>query len=267
MSDAAAAHAQRPTVFTIPTHRSFADSLAAGLIARFGADPLGLAAGRILLPNNRAVRTVTEAFVRASGAGLLLPRLFPIGDAEIDERIGGALEPLDDREAVPPAIEPLRRLLDLAKLVRRPGESTAEALRLAREVARTMDAMTIEEVGLAELAEAASDAPELAAHWQSALARLEAVLREWPEVLKARGLIELTERRNRLLRGLAQRPQWPTCWPELRECRKDLWCFPASAWLGPCPTRNGKRSVRTQAGAGRRAIPSSISSSFLNAWG
>src|SRR3982750_1068768 len=95
--------AARPAVFTIPAHRSFSDSLAAGLIQRFGKDPLGLARGRILLPNNRAVRTVTEAFVRASGSGLLLPRLIPIGDPELDERIGGALDQADDGAAVPPA--------------------------------------------------------------------------------------------------------------------------------------------------------------------
>ena len=64
-----------PAVFNIPSHRSFADALVAGLIARFGRDPMALARGRILLPNNRAVRTVTEAFVRASGGGLVLPRL------------------------------------------------------------------------------------------------------------------------------------------------------------------------------------------------
>src|SRR3954465_887940 len=106
----------RPAVFTIPSHRSFADALAAGLIERFGKDPLGLARGRILLPNNRAVRTVTEAFVRASGNGLLLPRLVPVGDPELDERIGGALDAIDS-DPVPPAIEPTERLLKLASLV------------------------------------------------------------------------------------------------------------------------------------------------------
>src|SRR6185503_9819128 len=108
----------RVAVFTIPSHRSFADALAAGLIQRFGSDPLSLATGRILLPNNRAVRTVTEAFVRASGSGLLLPRLIPIGDPELDERIGGALDPADGQDTVPPAIDPLERLLKLADIVR-----------------------------------------------------------------------------------------------------------------------------------------------------
>src|SRR3982751_1927361 len=115
------AAAVRPAVFTIPAHRSFADALAAGLIQRFGKDPLGLARGRILLPNNRAVRTMTEAFVRASGAGLLLPRLIPIGDPELDDRIGGALEPLD--ETIPPPIDRLARALTLTSLLAGGGGS------------------------------------------------------------------------------------------------------------------------------------------------
>src|SRR3954463_6351820 len=107
---------ERLSVYSIPVHRSFADALVAGLIARFGGEPLGLARGRILLPNNRAVRTVTDAFVRASGSGLLLPRLIPIGGPEPHDRLGGALEPADPAETLPPAIEPLARLLKLASI-------------------------------------------------------------------------------------------------------------------------------------------------------
>ena len=85
----------RPAVYPIPAHRSFADALAAGLISAVGRDPLALARGRILLPNNRAVRTVTEAFVRASDGGLVLPRLIADRRPRLGERIGGALDPLD----------------------------------------------------------------------------------------------------------------------------------------------------------------------------
>ena len=148
---------ERPAVFTIPAHRSFADALAAGLIQRFGKDPLGLARGRILLPNNRAVRAVTEAFVRASGSGLLLPRLIPIGDPELDERIGGALEPLDDAEPIPPAIDPLQRLLTLAELVRGEGGGSTEALHLAQDLARTLDLLLVEEVDPRRLADAGAE--------------------------------------------------------------------------------------------------------------
>ena len=55
--------AERPSVYTVPAHRSFADALVAGLMARFGRDPLELARGRILLPNNRAVRALTDGRV------------------------------------------------------------------------------------------------------------------------------------------------------------------------------------------------------------
>ena len=53
--------------------------------------PLRLANGRILLPNNRAVRTMTEAFVRVSGGGLVLPKLIAIGD-----RLGVQIERISD---------------------------------------------------------------------------------------------------------------------------------------------------------------------------
>lgn len=194
----------RPAVFTIPAHRSFADALAVGLIQRFGTDRLGLARGRVLLPNNRAVRTVTEAFVRASGTGLLLPRLIPIGDPELDDRIGGALDPLGG-EPIPPAIDPLERLLLLAELVRGESTSGAEALRLARELARTLDALIVERIDPRQLTEAAADAPELAQHWQVSLERLRAIVEQWPRRVRQLGRLDLAERRNLLLARMAQR--------------------------------------------------------------
>ena len=63
------AEPRRPRLHTIPAHRGFADALVAGLMRRTGGDPLTLAQGMILLPTNRGVRAVTEAFVRASGGG------------------------------------------------------------------------------------------------------------------------------------------------------------------------------------------------------
>ncbi len=196
---------RNPLVYSIPAHRSFADSLAVGLIAALGRDPLALARGRILLPNNRAVRTVTEAFVRASDGGLVLPRLIAVGDPDLGERIGGALDPLDLAEEIPPAIDPLERQLLLARLIRSEGESAAEAMRLAVELARTMDALAIEEIPASRLAEAVTETAELAGHWLRSIDRFRAVLDRWPSLLAERGMIDLTDRRNRLLRALAQR--------------------------------------------------------------
>src|SRR5688500_1840774 len=200
MPDGVAGH---PTVYTIPGHRSFADALATGLIRRFGTGPLELAQGRILLPNNRAVRTVTEAFVRASGGGLLLPRLVPIGDPELDERVGGMLDPIEDGAPIPRAVEPLERLFALAELVRSESGSSAEALRLAQDLGRTLDSLLIEEVDARRLAEAVDEGSELARHWQVSLDRLRAIIDLWPRKLAELGAIDLADPRNRVLRRLA----------------------------------------------------------------
>ena len=196
-----------PDVFTIPPHRAFADALAAGLIARFGKEKTGLAQGIVLVPNNRAVRAIQDAFVRRSGGGLLLPRLVPVGDPELDERIGGMLEPLEAGQApVPPAIEPELRLMLLARLVQAHlGVDAAEALRLAGELARTLDQLLIEEIEPARLGDFAADLPELSLHWQKSLDQLRLILLDWPELLRDRGVIDLADRRNRLLRAVARR--------------------------------------------------------------
>src|SRR3954465_15686971 len=103
---------------------------------------MGLARGIVLVPNNRAARAIADAFVRRSDGGLLLPRLIPVGDPELDERAGGALEPGGGGrrgpragEALPPATAPVERLFLLARLVQQQMEDVdaAEALRLAED--------------------------------------------------------------------------------------------------------------------------------------
>jgi ATP-dependent helicase/nuclease subunit B len=196
-----------PNVFTIPPHRAFADALAAGLIALYGKEKTGLAQGLVLVPNNRAARAISDAFVRRSAGGLLLPRLVPIGEPELDERVGGALEPLGGADTVPPAIEPIERLFLLAGLVERhmPETDPAEALRLAEDLARTLDQLLVEEIRPERLRAFAAERPDLSLHWQASLDRLTVILDQWPRLLAARGRIDLADRRNRLLSALAER--------------------------------------------------------------
>ena len=192
----------RVNVFTIPANRSFSDALATGLIARFGKDPLGLARGRILLPNNRAVRAVTDAFVRASGNGLLLPRLIPVGDVDLGERIGGALDPITDEDGLA-VVEPTERTLRLASLVGAKG--AAEALRLAADLARTLDSLLVEEVEPGRLRTAVAESDDLARHWDKSLERLQLIYENWPEVLRDAGAQDLAARRNQVLHARERR--------------------------------------------------------------
>ena len=192
-----------PALFTVPAHRPFADALAAGLIAQTMGDRLALARGLVLVPNNRAARAISDAFVRRAEHGLLLPRLVAIGDLELGDGPGYALDPAD-AEPVPPAVDPMVRRMVLARLVSeeraRIGEpvDAAEAVRLAQALARTLDQMMVEERPIRALAELEVEA-DLSEHWQRALGVLGAVLTRWPGELQAMGRIDQAARRNRLL--------------------------------------------------------------------
>ena len=120
------------------------------------------------------MRALTEAFVRASDGGLLLPRLIPVGDPELDERIGGALDRIDDDGTpVPAAIEPLERLLRLGSTIK--GEGSANAVRLATDLARALDALLIEKVDPTQLREAIAESDEVAGHWRKSLEKLQLI--------------------------------------------------------------------------------------------
>ncbi len=196
-----------PAVYTIAPHRAFADALAGGLLRRHAGDPLALARGLVLVPNGRAARAISDAFVRRAADGLLLPRLVPVGD--LDEEAGAALDPIGGDD-IPPAIDPMARRMILARLVgqerARAGHpvDAAEAVRLAGELARTLDQLLVEEIAPSALAELAV-APELSIHWQKSLDVLRIVLERWPGELRALGRIDRIERQNRLLRAIARR--------------------------------------------------------------
>lgn len=197
-------------LYTIPPHRAFADALAIGLIRRFGSDPMRLARGLVLVPNNRAKRAIQEAFVRASGGGLLLPRLVAVGDPELDEAVFDAAA---DPDPVPPAVDPLQRQLILARLIQEAGApvDAAEAVRLAGELANTLDQLLIEEVSPQRLREL-DLGPELSAHWERSLRLFEVVLDRWPRELARLGRIDLADRRRRLVDRVARR--WRDTPPE-----------------------------------------------------
>lgn len=204
---------ERLHLYTIPPHRAFADALAIGLIRRFGGDPMRLARGLVLLPNNRARRAIQDAFVRASGGGLLLPRLVAIGDPELDETVGAVFDPADDSDPVPPAVAPLQRRMILARLIGEAGApvDAAEAVRLAGDLARTLDQLLVEEVPPRRLREL-DLGQELSAHWERSLKLFEVVLDRWPRELEKLGRIDLAERRRMLLGKVARR--WKAAPPE-----------------------------------------------------
>ncbi len=200
-----------PKVFTIPVHRNFADALVNGLMAQFGRDRMTLARGMILVPNNRAVRAISDAFVRRAEPGLLLPRLVAVGDVGGPEGLGAMAVALDPAggEPVPAAVEPMVRRFAMARLVQqaraemRNPVDAAGALRLGTELATTLDTLRAEDIDPKALGSLDVGA-DLSIHWQKSLDLVAILLDRWPGELARLGRIDLVERRNILLRRQAK---------------------------------------------------------------
>ncbi|MCP4330416.1 MAG: double-strand break repair protein AddB [Alphaproteobacteria bacterium] len=209
-----------PAVYTIPPWCSFADALARGLLADTAGHPERLADTVVLVPTRRAVRALSEAFLRQSaGRPTLLPRLSAIGDVEEDALW---LEPADLHEdialEVPPAIGDLQRRLLLSRLIgaeqkglkkARQGGTTGhrpltadQGARLAAELARFLDQVQIERLSFDRLEDLVPD--DYAAHWQVVLRFLRLLTRHWPNVLAQHGQIDAATRRNRLLEAQSE---------------------------------------------------------------
>src|SRR5271165_1205470 len=191
-------------LFTIPAGVPFLDTLATEWLERSGSDPLAVSRGLILLPTRRAARALAEAFLRATGGRpLLLPRITALG--ALDEAplaLAGAL-------AVPPAVEPMPRLAQLARLILAMNgangapRAIAGAWRLAIELASLMDEAERTEIDLASALPGAADAAH-AEHWSKTLAFLRIVTARWPDWLAEQGLTNPAARQVALLDAQAR---------------------------------------------------------------
>jgi len=206
-----------PALYTIAAHRGFADALVAGLVPRYREGDLGLARLTLLVPSSRAARTISEAFIRHAGAaglqGLLMPRMVTVGDLDLDEALGNLLDPLGASD-IPPAVDPGRRWLELAALI---AQDMAEAgdtplpgrarLHLAREMARTMDRLLVEEKTPDDLlGDAVLDRlGNLSEHWQRAIRLFARVQARWVARLAEAGEVDAATRRNLLFDRAAKR--------------------------------------------------------------
>ena len=200
-----------PSVWTIPAGQPFAEQLARELLRRaYPSTDLG--ATTLLVPTNRAARTLARAFAQAARPrALLLPRITPLGEVgeeafelgwddahgETDSRSGEWL----------PAIGPVHRQLLLTRLVARmrrdrAGGSLAEAARLASELGVLLDSLQNQDVQLSDLDTLVEE--DLAEHWQETLRFLEVLRDHWPSILREAGYMDPAERRSRLLRHQAE---------------------------------------------------------------
>ena len=196
-----------PRWFTIASHRPFLRDLAHGLLDALGE---GLAEAVVLTPSRRSVRALGEAFVETiGGRALLLPQVRALGDLDEGE---APFEPGRLAQRLPPAIAPFRRRFELARLVAehaplfgRSIDATG-ALELADAMAAFLDSVELEEVAKGDRLDRLEMMVEgdLAAHWRISADVLRIALEAWPARLAELGLMDLSARRVRLLRMLAE---------------------------------------------------------------
>jgi hypothetical protein len=115
------ATAQRVRVFNVPLGNDLCDVTAQWILQTSGQDPLTVSSTILLLPNNRAIKAMTEAFVRQAAPGLLLPRMVAVGDMQLDEALGPLLDPISSEDVIWPVIGSFDRLMLLARLAQEHG--------------------------------------------------------------------------------------------------------------------------------------------------
>ncbi len=212
----------RGHVYAVDPGRPFLGVLAEALLAgnlpvRGGARPgaLDLADIVIYLPTRRASRALQQAFLAAAGGkALLLPRIKMLGEGAEELELLAEAAHAGAAADIPRAISELERQLVLTALARRwdegrrragggmPYASTgarrpAQAARLARELARLIDALETQGIDFSRLQTLVAE--EYAAHWSPTLDFLRIALQLWPAHLAEQNLLSPVAHRLRVL--------------------------------------------------------------------
>lgn len=199
--------AHRPQLFTVPLGASLTDALADHLLKNAVGNK-HLVDNLILMPNNRAIKSLTDSFVRQAKGGLLLPRMVAVGDLALDEKLAALLDPIGgiEQDPVPPAIDAIDRRILLTRLIQkqRPTTSAVEALKLASKLANALDVLEIEEIGL-DIVRKTDLTDDLQTHWQTAYRDFLAIASAYYAALASRQQLSAPARRNILLNRFAAR--------------------------------------------------------------
>ena len=191
----------RKSVYTIPAGVPFASALADG-IGKLAGDSESLARAMIMVPSRRAAQSLRAAFLEIqNGQASLLPRIVPLGDVEDDSPDMLSMPDID--ALCPPAIDPLKRQLTLARLLRGftlggMAPTPPQTVMLADSLGRLLDALSNADAKPAQLRELLPD--RFSVHWQDIIALLSILNDRWPLILEEGGVIDAADRRNRLLR-------------------------------------------------------------------
>ncbi len=217
-----------PRVYSIapgaPFLATFADALLDGRVIpglSRASGPLALARASIYVPTRRAGRALaTELSRRVESPAMLLPKILPLGALDGESGEAGFDNPLDPE--LPRAAGDVERRMILGELIltwarslkgaivsigadgvaHYAGEALlvathpADAWRLSGSLAALIDEMIIENVEWRGLEELGGDFDE---YWRITLKFLEIAIKAWPEILRARNIVDSAARQQALI--------------------------------------------------------------------
>lgn len=186
-------------IYTIQPNLPFADTIAKGIIEKYGDDPVTIANILLLVPNKRAAKTIKKSFFDLTGTdSTFIPRIQPIGDIDEQDLIlqTGA-------EIAPPAISGVEQHMMLVQLVKKWAQtneniiSDEHAIFLAKELANLLNEVEKEQLSFDRLENLVPES--LATHMQSTLEFLQIISKFYPEIMKEKGYSSPTEYRNLIM--------------------------------------------------------------------
>ncbi|MDY4885319.1 MAG: PD-(D/E)XK nuclease family protein [Alphaproteobacteria bacterium] len=197
-------------IFNIAQSCSLVDVLAKKFSRIYADSPLELANVLFLLPNRRACVSLRDAFVRDNGLKpSILPQIVPIADADEDEIFLNGSANSEVLRQLPPAIDNYERLFLFTRLIiSKPAEyglpemTFAQAFALAQDLAKLMDVFYNEQLSFDGLKNLVPE--QYAVHWQETLNFLQIISKYWPQILQERGLCDMVNRKNALLKAQAE---------------------------------------------------------------
>ena len=190
----------KQNIYNVSFARCFLDALASKILEDIKDDYLALCDITIFLPNRRAIKSLTETFLRmANGKVMLLPKMLSLGDINEDDLVLLSAKEIN----LEPLIDDIERQLLLSLLVRKKFEqqgkniSYESALSLASELISLIDETIIYDADLSKVKQIVAD--EFAKHWQETIAFLSIITDNWDLILNERNQTQKASRQKILV--------------------------------------------------------------------
>ena len=192
-------------IHNIPSSCPFWESLAEIYLDKFQHDRFSLADALFLLPNRRACNALTNAFVKLQGpTPTVLPQIIPITEIEDDEVFFSSFDLESMWNEIDTPISKEERLFLFTRLIMSKPDSfgipkltPAQALCLALNLALLIDTSHNQNLSFDKLHDLVPE--KYASHWQEILKLLKIITEYWPQILKERNAIDMSEFKNILL--------------------------------------------------------------------